>query len=252
MRRRSKRWRAPAAAARRAGSRAGRRRRAVRCRAPRGARKAKRDAEAKAKSRALPRDEPRAASHWVPRPLPVPPLASDRLLAELKTLHPLLIDLSLGRMLRLLAKLGNPQRRLPPGHPYRRHQRQGLDHRLPEGHDRGRGQALPRLHLAASGALSRADLARRRATASRGRSTRTSWSTLLSRVARDQCRRRHHVLRDHDGGGVRRLRRDAGRRDHARSRARRRVRYDQRRRPAGTVRSSRRSRWIMPTSSAAR
>jgi dihydrofolate synthase/folylpolyglutamate synthase len=40
--------------------------------------------------------------------------ASDRLLAELKTLHPLLIDLSLGRMRRLLDKLGKPERRLPP------------------------------------------------------------------------------------------------------------------------------------------
>ncbi len=39
---------------------------------------------------------------------------SDELLAELKTLHPQLIDLSLGRIQRLLAKLGNPQDRLPP------------------------------------------------------------------------------------------------------------------------------------------
>ena len=33
---------------------------------------------------------------------------SDQLLAELRTLHPKLIDLSLGRIERLLAKLGNP------------------------------------------------------------------------------------------------------------------------------------------------
>jgi dihydrofolate synthase/folylpolyglutamate synthase len=39
---------------------------------------------------------------------------SDRLLAELKLLHPKLIDLSLGRIERLLAKLGNPHKRLPP------------------------------------------------------------------------------------------------------------------------------------------
>lgn len=39
---------------------------------------------------------------------------SDELLAELKTLHPLLIDLSLGRIERLLSKLGSPERRLPP------------------------------------------------------------------------------------------------------------------------------------------
>jgi dihydrofolate synthase/folylpolyglutamate synthase len=39
---------------------------------------------------------------------------SDKILAELKTLHPRLIDLSLGRIEALLAKLGNPERRLPP------------------------------------------------------------------------------------------------------------------------------------------
>src|SRR5262245_29568385 len=39
---------------------------------------------------------------------------SDELLAELKGLHPRLIDLSLGRIERLLAKLGHPERRLPP------------------------------------------------------------------------------------------------------------------------------------------
>ena len=39
---------------------------------------------------------------------------SDQLLAELRTLHPKLIDLSLGRIERLLAKLGNPEARLPP------------------------------------------------------------------------------------------------------------------------------------------
>ena len=39
---------------------------------------------------------------------------SDELLAELRQLHPRLIDLSLGRIETLLAKLGNPQQRLPP------------------------------------------------------------------------------------------------------------------------------------------
>ena len=39
---------------------------------------------------------------------------SDHLLAELKTLHPILIDLSLGRIAVLLEKLGNPHRHLPP------------------------------------------------------------------------------------------------------------------------------------------
>lgn len=39
---------------------------------------------------------------------------SDELLATLKSLHPKLIDLSLGRIERLLARLGNPHRKLPP------------------------------------------------------------------------------------------------------------------------------------------
>ena len=39
---------------------------------------------------------------------------SDQLLAELKLLHPKLIDLSLGRIERLLTKLGNPHHRVPP------------------------------------------------------------------------------------------------------------------------------------------
>jgi dihydrofolate synthase/folylpolyglutamate synthase len=39
---------------------------------------------------------------------------SDQLLADLRTLHPRLIDLSLDRIRGLLAKLGNPQDRLPP------------------------------------------------------------------------------------------------------------------------------------------
>jgi dihydrofolate synthase/folylpolyglutamate synthase len=39
---------------------------------------------------------------------------SERILARLLHLHPKLIDLSLDRMARLLAALGNPERRLPP------------------------------------------------------------------------------------------------------------------------------------------
>ena len=39
---------------------------------------------------------------------------SDELLADMKRLHPQLIDLSLERIERLLAKLGNPHERLPP------------------------------------------------------------------------------------------------------------------------------------------
>jgi dihydrofolate synthase / folylpolyglutamate synthase len=39
---------------------------------------------------------------------------SDDLLRELKNLHPLMIDLSLGRIEALLAKLGSPHKKLPP------------------------------------------------------------------------------------------------------------------------------------------
>ena len=43
-----------------------------------------------------------------------PPAASETVLERLTRLHPKLIDLSLGRMQRLLAALGNPERHLPP------------------------------------------------------------------------------------------------------------------------------------------
>ena len=41
-------------------------------------------------------------------------MTSDQLLAEMGRLHPKVMDLSLGRMHRLLAALGNPERKLPP------------------------------------------------------------------------------------------------------------------------------------------
>lgn len=43
-----------------------------------------------------------------------PPLNSDKVLARLEALHPRKIDLSLGRINRLLKALGNPERGLPP------------------------------------------------------------------------------------------------------------------------------------------
>jgi len=43
-----------------------------------------------------------------------PPSAADLVLARLGALHPKRIDLSLGRLNRLLEALGNPQRKLPP------------------------------------------------------------------------------------------------------------------------------------------
>ena len=45
----------------------------------------------------------------------MPPIRkSDKLLADLKLLHPKLIDLSLGRIERLLGKLGDPHKKMPP------------------------------------------------------------------------------------------------------------------------------------------
>ena len=40
--------------------------------------------------------------------------SSDALLARFMALHPKLIDLSLGRILTLLERLGDPQKKLPP------------------------------------------------------------------------------------------------------------------------------------------
>ena len=106
-----------------------------------------------------------------------------------ETLHPRLIDLSLGRIEALLAKLGNPAASPAAGHPRRRHQRQGLDRRLPQGHAGGGRQARARLHLAAPRALPRAHRAggRRRQGAADRR--RTSWSRCCERVAARQRRR---------------------------------------------------------------
>jgi dihydrofolate synthase / folylpolyglutamate synthase len=39
---------------------------------------------------------------------------SDKILMRLLELHPKIIDLSLDRMQRILARLGNPERQLPP------------------------------------------------------------------------------------------------------------------------------------------
>ena len=38
----------------------------------------------------------------------------DAALLRLRALHPIVIDLSLDRMVRLCADLGNPERRMPP------------------------------------------------------------------------------------------------------------------------------------------
>ena len=57
----------------------------------------------------------------------------DAILTRLLDLHPKKIDLSLGRVTQLLDALGAPQERLPPVDPCRRHEWQGLEHRLHAG-----------------------------------------------------------------------------------------------------------------------
>ena len=79
---------------------------------------------------------------------------SDKLLAELKHLHPRLIDLSLGRIERLLAKLGDPHKSLPPVIPHRRHQWQRLRVGIFEGDAGGGGSTRSRLCFSAPGPVS--------------------------------------------------------------------------------------------------
>ena len=73
---------------------------------------------------------------------------SDALLAEMMLLHPKLIDLSLGRVERLLAKLGHPERETASRRPHRRDKRQGLIDRVPPRHHRSRGKADTHLYFA--------------------------------------------------------------------------------------------------------
>ena len=154
---------------------------------------------------------------------------SAKLLAEMKLLHPQLIDLSLGRVERLLGKLGDPHNEAAAGRARRRHQRQGLGHRLSQGDTRGRRRARARLHLAAPRALPRAHRARGRERQG-GADRRGDAGRRADAHAGDQRQRRRHPVRDHDRGGVSRLRRATGRRAAARGRPRRPARCHQRRR----------------------
>ena len=168
----------------------------------------------------------------------------DSIVARLLALHPKLIDLSLDRMWRILDALGHPGAAPAAGDPRRRHQRQGLDHRLHARDPGGGGPARARLHLAASGALQRAlpAGAGRRRRAGVGRGTRRGADGMRAR----QRRRADHRVRDRDRGGVRAVRAPSGRRAAARSRPRRPARRDQRGRAPARHRRSRRCRSIMP------
>ncbi len=156
---------------------------------------------------------------------------SAQLLAELKLLHPLLIDLSLGRVRRLLAKLGDPHERLPP-----------CVH-IAGTNGKGSVTAYLKAMLEAAGARvhvytsphlvrfhERIELAGAERQGARHR--RGDPHRRADAHAGDERRRRHHPVRDHDGGGVPRVRRAPGRRAAARGRARRAPRCDERHRAA--------------------
>ena len=100
--------------------------------------------------------------------------AVQRQLDRLWSLSPGADILGLERITALLDRLGNPQRAPAAGVPCRRHQRQGLDLRLPARRDRGGGADRARLYQPASGALQRAHPHRGRADRRRRRSPRCS------------------------------------------------------------------------------
>ena len=111
------------------------------------------------------------------------------------------------------------------GDPCRRHQRQGLDHRLSARDPGSGGPARPRLHLALSGADQRMLSARprRRRRARRRRRIARRAGALRAR----QCRRADHHLRNRNRGGVLPVRAASGRCGAAGSRPRRPARCHQ-------------------------
>ncbi len=172
----------------------------------------------------------------------------DSIVTRLLALHPKLIDLSLDRMWRLLGGDRSSGTQAAAGHPCRRHQRQGLDHRVHARDPRGGGLARACLYLAASRPLQRALPSR---PGGRGRAGvgRRACGRVRGMRAR-QCRRADHRVRDHHRGRAVAVRTPSRRRAAARSRARRPARRDQRGRCSRWPRSSRRSRSITPTISA--
>ena len=150
---------------------------------------------------------------------------------------------------RLLGEARPSRERAAAGDPCRRHQRQGLDRRLPARHAGGGRQARPRLHLAAPGPLPRAHPPRRgrrplrrRGRAGRGAARRSSGPTPARRSR----------IRDHHRRRLPAFRRDAGRPHPARGRPRRPLRRHQRGRRAAGRRDHARSRWTTRSSSATR
>ena len=127
-------------------------------------------------------------------------VTSDLVLERLKSLHVRLIDLSLDRVLRLLACARRSAGPSAAGRPCRRHQRQGLDLGVPARVSRGGRISRSCLYLAAPRALQRAHPGGREA------DRRGSAAVAARGMRARQCRRAHHLLRDHDGRRLPRLR----------------------------------------------
>ena len=121
-------------------------------------------------------------------------------LDRLTALSPGADILGLERITALLARLGDPQPRAAPGVPCRRHQRQGIDLRLPARRDRGGGPPRPRLFQPAPRPLQRAHPPRRHA--DRRRDPRRA----ARRGARRRRRHRRQLLRGHHRRRLPRLR----------------------------------------------
>ena len=170
--------------------------------------------------------------------------SSDRVLERLTSLHPKVIDLTLGRVERLLAD-ARPSRAAPAaGGPCGRHQRQGLDlAMIRAGLESGGAQ----VHVYTSPHLARFHERIRLA----GEPDRRGAADGAARAVRGGQRRpADHLLRDHHRRGLPRLRRDAGGLDAAGGRPRRAARRDQRGGAGRGCASSPRSRWTTSSISA--
>ena len=155
--------------------------------------------------------------------------ASELILARLPALHPKSIDLSLGRVERLLAALGHPERHLPPV--------------VHIAGTNGKGSTLAMLAAMLQAGGHRVDryisphLVRfNERILQDGRPiAEDRLAECLAALRGGQRRGADHLLRDHHRRGVPGLRRGAGRLGPARDRARRPAGRDQRRRPAAPV-----------------
>ena len=156
----------------------------------------------------------------------MPSTRSDLVLERLRVLHPKVIDLSLGRIERLLDALGHPERRLPPTVHIAGTNGKGSTLAMLSAMLRGQGAARRPLHLAPPRPLRRAHPEGRRADR-RGRA-----DAHPQRLRGRERAASHHLLRDHHRRRLPRLRRRSGRLAAARDGPGRPPRRHQRRRAA--------------------